>query len=149
MLLPLLLTLACKDKSSVPAPAAAPSAQRIPVEGDTIQIFVNGKPVTDWTPDRFSAVTPLKLKNHGGEDRLAWPLRELTRSLVGGSARVVNLVNDDEEKVAIAPSEWNDPSRTLVMRPSHRGGYKVQWMDAHGSSGDALLKSVRRLDIVQ
>ncbi len=80
---------------------------------------------------------------------MAWALRDVTKSLVGESARVVGLVNDDHERVTIPPNDWNDASRTLVMRPSHRGGYKVQWMDAQGSSGDALLKQVRRLDIVQ
>jgi len=152
LLLPLALclTAACHDRGAPPAaiaPAAASPASAPP--RDQLQVLVNGQPSAAWDPARLQRVTPLRLRNHEGEDRVAWPLRDVTRALVGASARVVALVNDQQQRVAVAPAEWSDPTRTLVMRPTHRGGYKVHWVDADGTSGEALLKGVRQIEIVQ
>jgi hypothetical protein len=146
----LVLVSACKkNEPTPPPPAPAPAAQPAQVrrEGPTLKVTVDGKPAAEWTQERLASVTPLQIKNHGGEDRLVWPLRDVARKLVGEKARVVSLSGDDD-KIEILASAWADSSRKLVVRPGHRGSYKALWVGSDGSAGDALIRGVHSVEIV-
>ena len=43
---------------------------------------------------------------------------------------------------------WNDPGRKLIMRLSHRGQYKANWMQGDVSD-EALIKGITRIEIAQ
>jgi hypothetical protein len=111
-----------------------------------LEVLVNGKPAAPWTLARLTAAQKVAITNANGEAREGWPLRDLTRALVGAEARVVALASD-EERVAIDTRDWQDQSRTLLLRLSHRGEYKAQWLAADGSSDEAFLKHIRRIEI--
>lgn len=115
--------------------------------GSPIEIIVNGKPAPDWTPERIASGPSLPLTNQNGEQRDAWLLKPLTQSILGPSARIVALATDDR-RVAIDERAWNDPTRTLVMRLSHRGQYKANWMQS-GVSDETLVKGITRIEIKQ
>jgi hypothetical protein len=119
-------------------PQAAPRAD--------LEVLVNGKPVAPWTAARMTSTTKIAITNANGEARDGWPLRDLTHALVGANARVVALASDDE-RVTIDAHDWQDPSRTLLLRLSHRGDYKAQWLTPSGPSDEAFLKHIRRIEI--
>jgi hypothetical protein len=147
LLIALVLVPACKKTAPPPpAPTPAPAAQ-VRREGPALKVIVDGRPAGEWTQERLAGVTPLQIKNHGGEDRLVWPLRDVARKLVGEKARVVSLAGDDD-KIEILASAWADPTRKLVVRPGHRGSYKALWVGADGSAGEALIRGVHSVEIV-
>jgi hypothetical protein len=118
-------------------PQAAPQSD--------LEVVVNGKLAPAWTLERMAIAKKMAVTNPNGEARDGWPLRDLTRALVGTGARVVALASDDE-RVSIAPSDWQ--SRTILLRLSHRGEYKAQFVDGQGDGDDAFLKHIRRIEIV-
>ena len=157
------LVAACHRSQPQPSPAAPPSAaavvshqrgERSDHDGrpqaapqSDLEVLVNGKPVAPWTAARMTAAQKIAVTNSNGEARDGWPLRDLTRALVGAQARVVALASDDE-RVTIDARDWQNPSRTLLLRLSHRGEYKAQWLGADGSSSDEpFLKHIRRIEI--
>ena len=107
---------------------------------------MNGKPAAPWTLAKLAATRKVAVTNPNGEARDGWPLRDVTRALVGEGARVVALASDDE-RVAIDPRAWQDHSRTLLLRLSHRGEYKAQWLGGDGEGDEAFLKHIRRIEI--
>jgi type IV secretory pathway VirJ component len=111
-----------------------------------LEVVVNGKPVAPWTLARLSAAQKVAVTNPNGEQRDGWPLRDVTRALVGQGARVVALASDNE-RVTIDPRDWQDSSRTLLLRLSHRGEYKAQWLGGDGEGDEAFLKHIRRIEI--
>lgn len=122
------------------APGASQSA---------LEVLVNGKPAGAWTAAKLAEVAPVQVENRAGEGRQGWSLKSLARALVGPNARVVAIANDEADRVEIAEKDWFDPSRTLVMRPTHRGDFKVQWVASDGSPSDAVLKHVARVELAE
>lgn len=142
-----LLAAAC-HKSTPAAPAAvAPAAAPAHDDGVALQVVVNGKPTAAWTSDTIARTAAVAMTNHNGQAREGWPLKALTRALIGDQARVVALAAGDE-RVAIDERAWNDPSRTLVLRLSRRGEYKAHWVQA-GRADEAFLKNVSRIEVVR
>ena len=148
-------------RSAKPAASAAPVAQQ-PVArvhhqaggeadgqaaGSPIEIVVNGKPAPEWTPEKIASGPSLPLTNQNGEQRDAWLLKPLTQSILGPKARIVALATEDR-RVAIDERAWNDPTRTLVMRLSHRGQYKANWMQGDVSD-ETLVKGITRIEIAE
>lgn len=162
MALAVALTAGCHRGSAKPAASAAPAAPAQVAKvhhqggggeadgqaaGSPIEILVNGKPAPDWTPERLASAPSLPLTNANGEQRDGWLLKPFTQSLLGPNARIVALATDDR-RVAIDESAWNDPSRKLIMRLSHRGQYKANWIQS-GVSDEALVKGITRIEILQ
>ena len=150
LLAALAATAACnKSAASKPAPAtaAAPAAARAPQPAGTLEIVVNGKPAGSWTTPQIAAAGTVAMNNQNGEQREGWPLKKVTQSLVGPTARVVALTAEDE-RVVIDEKQWNDAQRTLILRLSHRGQFKAIWL-AGGVAGEAFLKGVSRVEVVQ
>jgi hypothetical protein len=147
--------------SATAAVAAAPAAgghhaqaargfddgERPQQRGGNIEVVVNGKPVGTWTADQIAAAKAIAMTNQNGDERKGWVVKALARSLLGDKARVVALDTDDD-RVTIDEKAWNDPARTLVLHLSHRGEYKAHWVQG-GVADDALVKGVRRIEVVQ
>jgi hypothetical protein len=115
--------------------------------GAPLEVVVNGKPVAAWTPAQIASAPGISMTNANGEQKQGFPLKALAQKLVGQKARIVALDSDDD-RVAIDEKAWNDPSRVLVIKLSHRGEYKAHWV-AGGVADDAFLKGVRRIEVVQ
>jgi hypothetical protein len=115
--------------------------------GSPIEIVVNGQPAPQWTPERLASANAMAVTNQNGERREGWPLKQLTRAILGPKARIVALATVDE-RVTIDERQWNDPARTLILRLSRRGQYKANWVEA-GVADDALLKGITRIELVQ
>jgi hypothetical protein len=81
-----------------------------------------------------------------GEDRDTWSLRDLAHTLVGPSARVVNVVGPEGSR-AIDAAAWNDAARTPILHTTRRGTLKYRWADKDGRWSDAEVKDVSRVDI--
>jgi hypothetical protein len=141
-------------QKSAPAASASREGRRggdkhrsTDVAGAPLEVVLNGKQVSSWTPSQIASAPAITMTNQNGEQKSAWQLKALARSLVGAKARIVALDSDDD-RVAIDEHAWNDPSRTLVIKLSHRGEYKAHWV-AGGVADDAFLKGVRRVEVVQ
>jgi hypothetical protein len=160
MALAITFTAGCHRGSATPAASAAPVAPAHVARahhqggesdgqaaGSPIEIIVNGKPVPDWTPERLASAASVSLTNQNGEQRDGWLLKPLTQSIVGPKARIVALAADDR-RVPIDERAWNDPARTLILRLSHRGQYKANWVES-GVSDEALVKGITRIEIAQ
>ena len=115
--------------------------------GAPIEVIVDGKPAPDWTPERLASGPSMPLTNQNGEQRDAWLLKPLTQSILGPKARIVALDSEDR-RVPIDERAWNDPGRKLIMRLSHRGQYKANWMQGDVSD-EALIKGITRIEIAQ
>ena len=141
-----------RSNAASPAPAAnasaATAAAAAPLGKGDLEVVVNGKPVTTWRSGQIAAAASVAMTNQNGEARDAWPLKKLTQSLLGGSARVVAVASAGE-RVAIDEKAWNDPARSLVLRMNHHGEYKAIWVDGSGNADEAFLKGVRRVEVVQ
>ena len=153
--LPLLLALGCEKKTAAAAPAvAAPAvaAPAAPTDGrvakSPLAIVVDGKPAADWSPSEVATLPRLQLTNKNGETRDGWSMRDAAKK-IAPSARVTALVGEDGERLAIAPADWSDAQKTLVLKVSNRGSYKAHWVAADGSSGDAILKNVARVEFAK
>lgn len=133
--------------SSAPATAAAPASAAALGKGD-LEVVVNGKPSGAWTQAQIAAAAAVAMTNQNGEERQGWPLKPLAQTLVGGKARVVAVASAGE-RVPIDEKEWNDASRSLVLRLNHHGEYKAMWVDGRGNADEAFLKGVRRVEVVQ
>lgn len=114
-----------------------------------IDVVVNGKPSTRWTAAELDATPVLDLVNKNGEARQGWALRDLAAKFVGPSARVVAVVGAGGARFAVDAKDWQDPSKLLVLKVSHKGDYKLHWASRDGSSDDAVLKGVREIDVTQ
>lgn len=130
------------------APAAAAPAATAPLGKGDLEVVVNGKAAAIWRAQQIAAAGAVAVSNQNGEERDVWPLKKLTQSLVGGSARVVAVATAGE-RVAIDEKAWNDPARSLVLRLNHHGEYKAMWVDGSGNADEAFLKGVRRVEVVQ
>jgi hypothetical protein len=135
---------ACHKSTPATAPASTASEHD---DGATLAVVVNGKPIASWSAQQIARTGTVSVTNHNGQSREGWPLKAVTRSLLGDKARVVAIAAGDE-RVAIDEKAWNDTSRTLVLRLSHRGAYKAHWVQA-GHTDEAFLKNVDRIEVVQ
>jgi hypothetical protein len=146
-----------KDPPPTPPPAPAVTATQNKGEGEAAQrraskplaVLLNGQPGPTWTPEKVNAVPFVHITNGNGEDREGWSLHDLTKALVGPNARVTAMVDGAGERVEVTPPAWNDPKKTLVVRVTRRGDYKVHWASADGTVSDAILKGIQRLEIAQ
>ncbi len=134
--------------SAKPAPVAGAAAAAAPLGKGDIEVVVNGKPSGAWTKTQIANAAAVAMTNQNGEERQGWPLKPLTRSLVGGNARIVAVANA-AERVPIDEKAWNDPGRSLVLRLNHHGEYKALWVDGRGNADEAFLKGVNRVEVVQ
>ncbi len=155
MVVALLVSGCHRSEPAAPAPAPAPVQEKgSGGEGEdraatrSLQVMVNGKAGEAWTPVRINAVAPLQVTNRNGESRGGWSLKALTSKLAGPTARVVAL-DAGPQRLEIAAADWSDAKRTLVVRVTRRGEYKVHWAAADGNVGDAVLKGVERVEIAQ
>ena len=141
------------------ASTAAPAAQTEPPRharsdgerkpSQTVTVKVNGKPAAAWTADRLDAMPVLALVNKNGESREGWWLKDLAQKFVGPSARVVSIVGASGEKLDVEQKDWQDSSKFLVLKVSHKGDYKIHWATRDGSADDAVLKGVKEIDLAQ
>jgi hypothetical protein len=104
--------------------------------------------VTKWDAAAFAKAPHFVGKNTGGADRDMWSLRELAHTLVGPTARVSAVTGGGATK-SIDETAWNDASRTPVLQTTRRGAFKFRWTDTDGKWGEAEIKDVSRLEIVQ
>lgn len=114
-----------------------------------IDVVVDGKPTAKMTADQLDATPVLDLVNKNGEARQGWSLHDLASKFVGPQARVVAVVGANGQKFAVEPKDWQDPSKFLVLKVSHKGDYKLHWASRDGSSDDAVLKGVREIDVAR
>lgn len=114
----------------------------------SLKVVVAGKETT-WTRDELSKVTPIVFRSKDGDgERDAWPLRALTKALVGENAMPTEVVGEEKKSTKIDPAKWKDPSIEPVIRASRRGKLKLQWLDAksHEEAEDLpQLRGVREL----
>lgn len=149
----MIAALACAaacHKSAPAAPAPSKPAAAAPARHDvgaTLAVIVNGKPAARWSATDIARSASISVTNQNGEEREGWPLKPLTKALLGDKARIVALDAGDE-RVPIDEKAWNDPSQTLVLRLSHRGAYKAHWVQ-DGHTDEAFLKGVDRIEVVQ
>jgi hypothetical protein len=138
-----LLTVAACSKSAgaehdEPKPNGAASLQ--------LEVHLDGT-TTTWQQEVFDR-TPLAAtagKNNDGDARDTWSLRDLVHSTYGSSAHVVEVVGDS--RLAIAPSDWSDPSRTPIVHKTRRGHLNFCWADASGHWGETLVKNVNAVEL--
>jgi hypothetical protein len=159
--LPLLFALGCHKKVAEAAPppvAAAPAALPVaaanaPSDGrhakQTLEVVIDGKPAGNWSPEQIATLPRLSLTNKNGEARDGWSLRDAATKLVAPGARVVGLTGEDGDRLAIAPADWSNAKRTLVLKVSGRGSYKAHWVEANGESGDAIVKNVTKIELAK
>jgi hypothetical protein len=149
---------ACERRSNANRPAQnAPTVQRLPThlrQGDddrkptqALSVLVNGKPVAAWTPDQLDATPVVDLTNKNGEARQGWLLSDLSAKFVGAGARVTAVLGAGGERYDIDAAKWQDPTRFLVLKVSHKGDYKLHWAARDGSADDAIVKGVREIDL--
>lgn len=160
------LVVACGRQADKPAsdpppasadkPAAAAGSahhrkhedRREPVIADApplaLDVIVKGAAAT-WHQDSFDKVSRYT-KGNDGEARDVWSLRELTRALVGPTARVTSVTGDDGTR-AIDRAAWDDATRTPLLHTTRRGTLKFRWADAAGKWGESEVKDVVRIEI--
>lgn len=111
-----------------------------------LSVTIDGTSST-WQHDVFDRVPHFAAKNHDGDSRDTWSLRELVHATVGPSARVVAVVGD--ARMAIDQAAWNDPDRTPIVHRTRRGWLKFRWADKNGAWQDAVVKEVSGLEITR
>jgi hypothetical protein len=114
-----------------------------------IDLVVDGKPTSKMTAAELDATPVLDLVNKNGEARQGWSLHDLASKFVGPQARVVAVVGSNGQKFAVDSKDWQDSSKFLVLKVSHKGDYKLHWASRDGSSDDAVLKGVREIDVAR
>jgi hypothetical protein len=151
-------TLAACSKTADPSPPA-PSPGKIKHEDRhdpaiahpplTLTVAIDGVPST-WNQDAFDKVARFtgNARASDGEIRDAWSLRELTRALVGPTARVTSITGDGGAK-PIDAGAWNDAAHTPVLHTTRRGTLKFRWADAAGAWGESEVRDVARIEIAR
>lgn len=111
-----------------------------------LEVSVQGQ-ATTWQQDSFAKVAKYT-KGTDGEARDVWSLRELAHQLVGPTARVVTVTGEDGTK-GIDAAAWEDEAKTPLLHTTRRGTLKFRWADASGKWGEAGVKDVTKIEIVQ
>jgi hypothetical protein len=113
----------------------------------TLAVTIGGTPAT-WTEAAFANLPKLAGTASDGESRDTWSLRELAQRNAGPTARVVAVISADE-KQAIDPAAWNDPTRTPILHTTRRGTLKFRWADKDGRWGETLVRDVTGLELAR
>lgn len=100
-----------------------------------------------WTPETFAKVAHYASKNHGGQERDTWSLRELAKTLVGPNARVTKVIGGNTVK-EIEAAAWADTARVPIVHSTRRGTLKFRWATSEGVWGDPEANDVMALEIV-
>jgi hypothetical protein len=146
-------SLAACSKTADPSPPAASHEDRhdpaIAHPPLTLTVAIDGVPST-WNQDAFDRVARFtgNTRASDGEIRDAWSLRELTRALVGPTARVTSITGDGGAK-PIDAGAWNDAAHTPVLHTTRRGTLKFRWADAAGAWGESEVRDVARIEIAR
>jgi len=108
-----------------------------------LAVKIDGKDAAPWSYEQLAKLT------EGKEKRDTWSLREAAKQLVGPKARVVALVNGEDERMELDKAMWADESRTPNMRVNRQGLFKFSWSGANPmQGGDAQLRNVRAVELV-
>jgi hypothetical protein len=107
---------------------AAENEPAVAVPPISLKVNVEGSDAT-WTRAELGRVAPIVLMSKDGDgERHAWALRELTATLVGKDAFVLELVGEDGRVLRIAEAQWRDPAQVPVLRANRRGRLKFVWL---------------------
>jgi hypothetical protein len=98
-----------------------------------------------WQKDAFDKVARYT-KGTDGEARDVWSLRDLVHQLAGPTARVASVTGEDGTRT-IAPTAWDDATRTPLLHTTRRGTLKFRWADAAGTWAEAEVKDVTRIEL--
>lgn len=114
-----------------------------------VTVAIDGVPST-WNQDALDKVARFtgNTRASDGEIRDAWSLRELTRVLVGPTARVTSVTGDGGAQ-AIDAGAWSDAAHTPVLHTTRRGTLKFRWADAAGTWGESEVRDVTRIEIAR
>jgi hypothetical protein len=106
--------------------------------------------IATWDTAAFQRVARFAGNNRArdGEAREVWSLRDLARTLIGPTARVVSVTGDDGAH-PIDDAAWRDPAREPLLHTTRRGTLKFRWADAHGAWGEAEAKDVTRIEVTR
>lgn len=140
--------------TTAPAATASPAAERHRHHEDrhdpavaapplSLTVRVDGKAQV-WSQDVFDRVPHFTSKNHDGDARETWSLRELAH-VIAPDARVVAVVGATTAQ--IAPAAWTDPTHTPILHRTRRGALKFRWADGSGAWGETAVKDVTALEI--
>lgn len=111
-----------------------------------LDVVVDKKPAMTWS---FDQLTKLGGKVAPDLNKASWSLRDAAKELVGPRARVVAVSNADDERMEITKAQWDDASKTPMMRVNRQGQYKVSWSGANPMEGAAVeLRNVRSVEVV-
>jgi hypothetical protein len=101
------------------------------------------------TRAELSKVEPIVLVSKDGDrERDAWPLRALTKALVGDEAMPNEAIGEEPASLRIDAAKWNDATLEPVIRSNRRGRLKFVWLDTktHDEDHDEpQQKGVREL----
>jgi hypothetical protein len=113
-----------------------------------LAVKVDGKEVEPWTWDKLSKLNTPK-EGETSVSRDSWSLRDAAKQLVGPKARVVAVVNDEDERMELAKEQWSDAAKIPAMRVNRQGQFKFQWGGSNPmEGGDSQLRNVRLVEIV-
>jgi hypothetical protein len=138
------------DPAPVPAPRHEdrhdPAIAHPPL---ALTVAIDGAAST-WTQDALDKVARFtgNARASDGEIRDAWSLRELTRALVGPTARVTSVTGDRGAR-SIDEAAWNDAAHTPVLHTTRRGTLKFRWADTAGAWGESEVRDVTRIEITR
>jgi hypothetical protein len=112
-----------------------------------LTILVGGKPAPDWPATLAQLETSWAIAD--GERRPGWSLREIA-ARVAPEKRVVALLAEGNQRREITAAEWQDETRTPIVRANRRGSQiKFQWVD--GAQGvadkDSELRGVTTIEL--
>lgn len=109
-----------------------------------LAIKLDGQDAPEWSYDAL-----MKLIAAKGVSRDTWSLRDAAASFVGPKARVVAVINAEEERMELPKSEWANSERTPAMRVNRQGQYKFTWSGGNPMTGGiAELRNVRVIELV-
>jgi hypothetical protein len=123
-----------------------PKAQdNAPIELDAV---VDGKAL-HWTRAELAKIPAISVSGDSGDgQRAAWSLRDIVKTLVGPTARAVELKGEAGGSLKVEAALWQDGTKQPVLRQNRRGILKFYWVDQAGRpiEGDGL-RGVREVDI--
>jgi hypothetical protein len=113
--------------------SAAGNASGAPAElaADLRVEVIGGAAPAVWTRAELGRVKMVAFSTDDGkEQRDAWSVRDLAKELLEEGVEVVEVVGDGGRRVPVTRAMWRDPARVPVLRVTHRGLVKFQWLSA-------------------